>query len=88
VAVIEANKHVNHLPHFHSAHAYLGVITFGLLVVQYLFGFTILLVPRVWGGVDKAKAKWKYRMSCPVPSITRPSKPHDENIGENEKERR
>jgi hypothetical protein len=66
VAVIEANKHVNHLPHFHSAHAYLGVITFALLIVQYLFGFTILLVPRVWGGVDKAKAKWKYRMLCPV----------------------
>ncbi|KAK4122673.1 hypothetical protein N657DRAFT_656796 [Parathielavia appendiculata] len=60
VAIIETNKYQNSFPHFHSAHAYLGVITAALLGVQYLFGFTILLTPRIWGGVDNAKAMWKY----------------------------
>jgi hypothetical protein len=32
------------MAHFHSAHAYLGAMTVGLLVVQYLFGFTIWYV--------------------------------------------
>ncbi|KAK4038709.1 eukaryotic cytochrome b561-domain-containing protein [Parachaetomium inaequale] len=58
--IIELNKHTAHLPHLHSTHAYLGVITLSLLLVQYLFGFTIWAVPRVWGGEDAAKAMWKY----------------------------
>jgi hypothetical protein len=32
------------MAHFHSAHAYLGAMTVGLLVLQYLFGFTIWYV--------------------------------------------
>ena len=60
VAVIEVNKTKNHLPHFHSTHAYLGVATSSLLVVQYLFGFLIWATPGVFGGIDKAKALWKY----------------------------
>ncbi|KAK3304229.1 eukaryotic cytochrome b561-domain-containing protein [Chaetomium strumarium] len=58
--IIEVNKHANHMPHFHSPHAYLGVSTFALLVLQYLFGFTIWAVPRVWGGEERAKSMWKY----------------------------
>lgn len=58
--IIEVNKRVNRLPHFHSAHAYLGVATVALLGLQYLFGFTIWAVPRVWGGEARAKAMWKY----------------------------
>ncbi|KAL2265434.1 hypothetical protein VTJ83DRAFT_6534 [Remersonia thermophila] len=59
-AVIEANKRAHGLPHFHSAHAYLGVATLALLALQGAFGLTIWAVPRVWGGVDQAKALWKY----------------------------
>ncbi|GAB1313266.1 hypothetical protein MFIFM68171_03476 [Madurella fahalii] len=59
-AVIETNKHVNGLAHFHSLHAYLGVTTATLLFVQYLFGVSIWLVPAVWGGLDKAKQLWRY----------------------------
>ncbi|KAK4202578.1 eukaryotic cytochrome b561-domain-containing protein [Triangularia verruculosa] len=59
-AIIETNKHVNKLAHFHSVHAYLGVITLSLLVVQYLFGFTIYVTPNVWGGEDKARQLWKW----------------------------
>jgi len=60
IAVIEVNKTKNHLPHFHSTHAYLGVTTSALLVVQYLFGFLIWAVPGVFGGIDNAKTLWKY----------------------------
>ncbi|KAL2015970.1 hypothetical protein VTK56DRAFT_4483 [Thermocarpiscus australiensis] len=58
--LIETNKSVNRMPHLHSAHAYLGLTTATLLLLQYLFGLTIWAVPAVWGGVDRAKALWKY----------------------------
>ncbi|KAL2129408.1 hypothetical protein VTI74DRAFT_7836 [Chaetomium olivicolor] len=58
--VIETNKRVNRMPHFHSPHAYLGVATVALLVLQYLFGLTIWAVPRVWGGDARARSMWKY----------------------------
>ncbi|KAK0747535.1 eukaryotic cytochrome b561-domain-containing protein [Apiosordaria backusii] len=58
--IIETNKQVNSLPHFHSVHAYLGVTTLSLLLVQYLFGFTIYVTPKVWGGEEKAKQLWKW----------------------------
>lgn len=64
--IIEVNKHANNMAHFHSAHAYLGVTTVALLAVQYLFGFTIWAVPRVWGGEEAAKGMWKYRMFSPL----------------------
>jgi cytochrome b-561 len=64
--IIEVNKHANNMAHFHSAHAYLGVTTVALLVVQYLFGFTIWAVPVVWGGEEAAKGMWKYRMFSPL----------------------
>lgn len=61
VAVIEANK-ARQGPgsHFHSAHGYLGVATGFVLLAQYLFGFLIWGVPGVFGGVEKAKALWRY----------------------------
>jgi len=48
------------MDHFHSLHGYLGAITGILLVGQYTFGFLMWAVPGVFGGVDKAKATWKY----------------------------
>ncbi len=60
VAVIETNKGVSGNPHFHSVHGYLGVTTAAVLLVQYIFGFLIWGVPAVFGGVDNAKALWKY----------------------------
>ncbi|KAK4228509.1 cytochrome b ascorbate-dependent protein 3 [Podospora fimiseda] len=61
VAIIETNKHVNNMPHFHSAHAAFGVITYFILVVQYLFGFTIYVTPQVWGqGGERAKSLYKW----------------------------
>ncbi|KAL1883085.1 hypothetical protein VTK73DRAFT_10011 [Phialemonium thermophilum] len=60
VIIIEVNKIKSHGLHFHSAHGYLGVITAALLLVQYLFGFLMWGVPAVFGGLDNAKALWKY----------------------------
>lgn len=65
VLIIEANK-IKQGPgsHFHSVHGYLGVATSLVLLVQYVFGFFMWGVPGVFGGVDNAKALWKYhRMS-------------------------
>ena len=60
IAVIETNKHVNRLDHFHSAHGYLGVLTGSLFVLQYVFGVLMWAVPGVLGGEAKAKSLWKY----------------------------
>ncbi|KAJ9426348.1 hypothetical protein QL093DRAFT_2181109 [Fusarium oxysporum] len=50
VTIIEYNKIANNGPHFHSVHGYLGVITSIVLLLQYA----------LYGGVDNAKAVWKY----------------------------
>lgn len=65
VAFIEANKFINHGVHFHSLHGYLGVLTAGVLFVQYTFGLLVWWAPTFIfgtaenGGVDRAKALWK-----------------------------
>ncbi|KAG9234472.1 eukaryotic cytochrome b561-domain-containing protein [Amylocarpus encephaloides] len=64
LVVIEYNKGRDPHAHFKSAHAYLGVITYILLVIQALIGFTAYFVPRLYGGVENAKSLYKYhRMS-------------------------
>ncbi|GFP52601.1 hypothetical protein ACSS6W_003315 [Trichoderma asperelloides] len=60
VTIIEYNKVKNNNPHFHSVHAYLGVITAVILLLQYLVGFTMLVTPKLYGGEENAKAIWKY----------------------------
>ncbi|KAK4162242.1 cytochrome b ascorbate-dependent protein 3 [Cladorrhinum sp. PSN259] len=61
VTIIEVNKHVNGMLHFHSAHAVFGIITYAILVVQYLFGFTIYVTPKIWGqSGERAKSLYKY----------------------------
>ncbi|KAK1761360.1 cytochrome b ascorbate-dependent protein 3 [Echria macrotheca] len=60
VSVIETNKHVNNMPHFHSAHGVLGFIGAVLFLGQYVFGVLMWAVPGVLGGEQKAKALWKY----------------------------
>lgn len=65
IAIIEANKFKQGPgSHFHSVHGYLGVATGVLLLLQYALGFLMWGVPGLFGGVDKARAVWKYhRMS-------------------------
>lgn len=60
VVGIEVNKFINNGPHFHSVHAYLGVIASFWLLAQYLVGFTMFGVPKLYGGEANAKKIWKY----------------------------
>ncbi|KAK4455674.1 cytochrome b ascorbate-dependent protein 3 [Podospora aff. communis PSN243] len=60
IAVIETNKHVNKLEHFHSVHGYLGTLTGVLFLGQYALGVMMWATPRVLGGEAKAKSLWKY----------------------------
>jgi cytochrome b-561 len=60
VTIIEYNKFSNNGAHFHSVHGYLGIITSIVLLLQYGVGFTMWTTPSLYGGVDNAKAVWKY----------------------------
>lgn len=60
VSIIEYNKISSNGAHFHSVHGYLGVITSIILVVQYVVGFTMWLVPALYGGEGNAKQLYKY----------------------------
>lgn len=64
LVIIEINKFAHKGTHFESPHAILGLITYILLLVQALVGFTQYFVPALYGGVDNAKSVYKYhRMS-------------------------
>jgi len=58
--VIEYNKISHNATHFVSVHGILGFITYILLFIQVLVGFTQYFVPQLYGGVDKAKAIYKW----------------------------
>jgi len=58
--VIEYNKISHSGTHFESPHAILGLITYILLAIQALVGFTQYFVPRLYGSVDKAKSLYKW----------------------------
>ncbi|KAI9046595.1 hypothetical protein LZ554_009339 [Drepanopeziza brunnea f. sp. 'monogermtubi'] len=62
--VIEYNKFSHNGSHFVSTHAILGLITYILLGIQALVGFTAYYVPQLYGSVDNAKSLYKWhRMS-------------------------
>jgi len=64
LVVIEINKFAHKGVHFQSPHAILGLITYILIIVQALVGFTQYFLPGLYGGVDNAKSVYKYhRMS-------------------------
>lgn len=59
--IIEYNKFDHDAPaHFDSAHGRLGLITYIVFVLQAIVGFTQYYTPSIYGGVDNAKAIWKY----------------------------
>ncbi|KHO01903.1 Cytochrome b561, eukaryote [Metarhizium album ARSEF 1941] len=60
IVFIEVNKFRSGSPHFHVAHAFLGVSTLALLAGQYVVGFTMWLTPRLYGGEERAKSLYKY----------------------------
>ncbi|PVH80248.1 hypothetical protein DL98DRAFT_571977 [Cadophora sp. DSE1049] len=58
--VIEYNKISHNGTHFESPHAILGLITYILLGIQALVGFTAYYVPQLYGSVDNAKSLYKW----------------------------
>jgi hypothetical protein len=60
LSIILYNKNAHSAPHFTSAHGILGLTTYILLLLQALVGITQYFVPALYGGVDNAKAVYKY----------------------------
>lgn len=60
LVIIEINKRGPGHPHFESPHAILGLLFYILLFLQALVGFTQYYTPSLYGGVNNAKAIWKY----------------------------
>ncbi|GJN84954.1 hypothetical protein PLIIFM63780_008518 [Purpureocillium lilacinum] len=60
VVIVEYNKVAGGNPHFHSVHAYFGVTTSILLILQYFVGFTMWATPGLYGGEAKARTLWKW----------------------------
>ncbi|KAG7004872.1 hypothetical protein G7Y79_00023g054560 [Physcia stellaris] len=62
--VIEYNKISHGGTHFESPHAIFGLITYIVFAIQAIVGITQYYFPSLYGGIDNAKAVWKYhRMS-------------------------
>jgi len=60
LVIIEYNKFSHGAAHFTSVHGKLGLITYILLAIQSFVGFTQYFVPKLYGGVNNAKALYKY----------------------------
>lgn len=60
LVVIEYNKFDHNGTHFESPHAILGLVTYILVALQALVGFLQFFAPSLFGGVDNAKALYKY----------------------------
>ncbi|KAI5845682.1 eukaryotic cytochrome b561-domain-containing protein [Morchella snyderi] len=60
LAIVIWHKQHSGIPHFESAHAYLGIVIYGLLFIQASVGFTQFFAPGIYGGVDNAKSMYKY----------------------------
>lgn len=58
--VIEYNKFSHNGAHFKSNHAILGFVTYVILVIQTIVGFTQYYTPSLYGSVANAKAIYKY----------------------------
>ncbi|KAF4628599.1 hypothetical protein G7Y89_g9550 [Cudoniella acicularis] len=60
LVIIEINKISHGGIHFESPHAILGLITYILLGIQALVGFTAYFTPSIYGSVNTAKSLYKY----------------------------
>lgn len=60
LVVIEYNKFDHGGEHFVSPHAIMGLVTYIMVVLQFIVGATQYFTPGLYGGVDNAKALYKY----------------------------
>ena len=60
LVIIEYNKFDHGGEHFVSPHAILGLVTYIMVVLQFLVGASMYFLPGIYGGEDSAKALYKY----------------------------
>jgi hypothetical protein len=60
LVIIEYNKIKDGNPHFESVHSILGIVTYIMVFLQAIVGITQYFTPGLYGGVDNAKALYKY----------------------------
>jgi len=60
LAIVLWHKYHSGIGHFESPHAILGVVIYILLLIQAFVGVTQYFFPGLYGGVDNAKALYKY----------------------------
>ena len=60
LVVIEINKVRGGTGHFESPHGILGLVTYIMLVLQAIVGFTQYFTPGLYGGEENAKSLYKY----------------------------
>jgi hypothetical protein len=60
LVIIEYNKIKDSNPHFESVHSILGIVTYIMVFLQAVVGITQYFTPGLYGGVDNAKALYKY----------------------------
>ncbi len=58
--IIERNKASHPETRFQSIHGKMGLVAYILILIQWLVGFAQFYTPQVFGGVDNAKALYKY----------------------------
>ncbi|KAI5797744.1 hypothetical protein EDC01DRAFT_651165 [Geopyxis carbonaria] len=60
LAIVLWHKQHSHIDHFESPHAILGLVIYGLLLLQAFVGVTQYFFPGIYGGVDNAKKLYRY----------------------------
>ncbi|KAK7203371.1 hypothetical protein BZA70DRAFT_283529 [Myxozyma melibiosi] len=58
--IVFINKTSNGGAHIHSAHAAVGLLTYVILLVNVIIGFTQYWMPGIYGSVTRAKSLYKY----------------------------
>ncbi|KIW46585.1 uncharacterized protein PV06_02250 [Exophiala oligosperma] len=60
LVIIEMNKASHPETRFTSIHGKMGLVAYIYIFIQWLFGFAQFYTPQLFGGVDNAKAMYKY----------------------------
>jgi len=64
LVIIEKNKASHPETRFQSIHGKMGLVAYILILIQWLVGFAQFYTPQVFGGVDNAKALYKYHRAA------------------------
>lgn len=60
LVIIEYNKFHHGGEHFVPPHAIVGLVTYIMVILQFLVGISMFFIPGIYGGEDNAKSLYKY----------------------------